>query len=117
MKAAILSGCKEAGILKNETDLNKIIPEALISHVSLSACEQGSNEPLESGALVYLKPVICIYPNSPCSQNWWGQFAAISDPVMLSSTGAEFLEITMPRTPTELESRVIESLPLNPLIR
>lgn len=117
MKSAIFSGLKETGILKNENELNKYIPESLVCHVSNSEEEIGSDEALEPGAIVYLKPIICIYPQSPCPQAWWNLSIGISDPVMLSTTGAEFLEITLPRTATELESRVAETSILNQLIR
>ncbi len=117
MKSAIFSGLKEIGILKNENELNKYIPESLVCHVSNSDKELGSDDALEPGAILYLKPIICIYPQSPCPQAWWNLSIGISDPVMLSTTGAEFLEITLPRTATELESRVAETSLLNQLIR
>lgn len=116
MRNAIGLACKELGILKNENDLNKILPESLVSHANLSLSESGSDEPLESGALLYLKPVICIHPQSPCPQAYWNMSISVADPVLLSSTGAEFLEITLPRTASELETRVSESSPLNQLV-
>lgn len=117
MKSAIYTGLKETGIVRNENDLSKFIPESLVTHVTQSSQQQGSDEPLESGALLYLKPIICIYPQSPCPQTWWNLSIGISDPVMLSTSGAEFLEITLPRTATELESRVAETSILNQGIR
>lgn len=117
MKNALWSACKELGILKNESDLNKILPESLVSHANLSLAESGSDEPLEPGAILYLRPVICINPQAPCPQAYWNMSISVADPVLLSSAGAEFLEITLPRTASELETRVSESSPLNQLVR
>jgi len=117
MKAALFAGLKESDLVKNESELNKYIPESLVTHVSLSSEEFGSDEALEAGAILYLKPILTIYPQSSCPQAWWNLSIAVSDPVILSSTGAEFLELTLPRTATELESRVAETSLFNQVIR
>lgn len=109
MRKSIFVSLKDAGIIKNEADLNKYIHESCIDQLTLSDYESGSDEPLESGALLRLKPSVSIFPQSPCAQVWWNLSASVSDPVLLTSVGAEFLDLTLPRTPAELEARVLES--------
>jgi len=116
MRKSIASSLKEAGLLKSDTDLNQFIMHSCIRHATLSVFESDSDAPLEAGAVLNLMPAIYIYPKAPVSAAYHGIAIAVSDPVVLSSTGAEFLELSLPRTPAELESRVREPSILDSLV-
>lgn len=117
MKTSLFNSLKELGIVKQATDLQKYLLRQLIHHNALSEHERDPDYPLEAGAVLQLSPAIFVYPSSSAPKAYAGMAVGVSDAVVVSSTGADFLDHTLARTPGELELRVSEPSVLDAILK
>ena len=117
MQNSLASSLKELGLLKQTSDIHKFVFRQMVSHNAISEFESDPDYPLEAGAVLNLSPAVFIFPTTSVPKAYAGLAVAVSDAVVVSSTGADFLDHTLARTTGELELRTAEPSILDPILK
>ena len=111
MKQTLVKGLKENGIISSDSEADKYIMHALLSYGGQSKSDPGSWQSVQAGTVIRLQPSLYIFPQSPCPKEWWGLSVAVSDLAIVTSTEANYLEVSTPKLPSEIEAKMALSSP------
>ena len=104
----IVSGLKDLGIIKNDSEVRKYFPHGTSHYLGLDVHDAGTYNPFQHNTLITVEPGVYIPENSPCDTKWWGIAIRIEDDILITNDGPINLSAYAPRTADSIEAMMQE---------